>query len=334
MTTERPTAHIIGTGSMVPERILSNRDLESIVDTSDEWIRRRTGIVERRISSTARNESTSAMAIESSLRAMDMAGVGASDLDMIVVGTVTQDRMFPSAACSIQDALSAKNAAAFDISAGCCGFLYALSTVDNAIRCGTAKTALVVGVERLSSVINWTDRGTCVLLADGGGAVVVTSKNNGGGILSTHIQSDGSLWELLYSAKGNDSLPEILSDMDQKPFHLRMEGNRLFKRAIEFLTSISKKAMKNNSLSSDDISIVIPHQANIRIIQGMSKYLKIPMEKIFVNLDRYGNTSSGTIPIALDEANRQGLIKKGDLVLMTAFGAGLTWASSIVQWSI
>jgi len=334
MSIELPTAHIIGTGSMVPERILSNKDLESIVDTSDEWIRRRTGISERRISSTTRDEGTSAMAIESSLRAMDMAGVNAPEFDMIVVGTVTQDRMFPSAACSIQEAIGAKNAAAFDVSAGCCGFLYALSVVNNAIHCGTCKTALVVGVERLSSVINWRDRGTCVLLADGGGAAVVSSGKNDGGILSTHIKSDGSLWELLYSAKGNDFRPEILSDMDQKPSHLRMEGNRLFKRAIEFLTTISRKAMEKNSLSSDDISIVIPHQANIRIIQGMSKYLNIPMERIYVNLDRYGNTSSGTIPIALDEANRKGLIKKGDNVLLTAFGAGLTWASSIVKWSI
>jgi 3-oxoacyl-[acyl-carrier-protein] synthase III len=327
-----PRANIIGTGSAIPERILSNKDMESIVDTTDEWITRRTGIKERRISSNGRNESTADMATQASRRAIEMAGVSPDDLDMIVVGTVTSDRQFPSTACTVQEALHARNGAAFDVSAGCTGFLYALTVVNNAIQCGTCKTALVIGVERLSSVINWEDRGTCVLLADGAGAVVVTATNEEKGILSTHLKSDGSLGNLLYSSDGNTFIPEILKDMNLKPFHLKMEGNRLFKRAIECMTSISEEALKHNSLSGKDIGLVIPHQANIRIIKGLANSLSLPMDKVYTNIHKYGNTSSATIPIALDEANRQGMLKAGLNVLMVSFGAGLTWGASIMRW--
>jgi 3-oxoacyl-[acyl-carrier-protein] synthase-3 len=263
-----------------------------------------------------------------------MAGISPKSLDMIVVGTVTPDRQFPSAACMVQKALNADNAAAFDLSAGCTGFLYALSMADNAIRSGTCGTALVAGVDRLSTILNWKDRATCVLLGDGAGAVVVASTTEKHGIMSTHLKSDGTLWELLYSSYGNSYTPEILQDIDIKPFQLNMDGNRLFKRAVGCLSTIAKEALQHNSLSSEDIGLVVPHQANMRIIQAMAKNMGVPMEKVYTNVHRYGNTSSASIPIALDEANREGLLRKGDNVLLVGFGAGLTWGASVVKWSI
>ena len=329
-----PQAHIMGTGSSMPKRILSNKDLESIVDTTDEWITRRTGIKERRISSKGGRESTADLTTQASLRAIEMAGISPKSLDMIVVGTVTPDRQFPSAACMVQKELNADNAAAFDLSAGCTGFLYALSVADNAIRSGTCGTALVAGVDRLSTILNWRDRATCVLLGDGAGAVVVASTKEKDGILSTHLKSDGTLWELLYSSYGNSYTPEILQDIDIKPFQLSMDGNRLFKRAVGCLSTVAREALQHNSLSSEDIELLVPHQANMRIIQAMAKNLRVPMEKVYTNVHRYGNTSSASIPIALDEANREGLLRKGDNVLLVGFGAGLTWGASVVRWSI
>jgi len=333
---EKPDIHacIMGTGSATPQRILTNQDLETIVDTSDEWITRRSGIKERRISSIKRDEGTTALASRAASNALDMAGLDPKELDAIIIGTVTADRQFPSAGCMVQEALGAKNAAAFDISAGCSGFIYALSIATDAIKCGRYQNALVIGVERLSSIVNWQDRGTCVLLADGAGAVVLSGSKEEGGIISTHIKSDGRYWDLLYSEYGNTYRPEILEDIDLKPIHLIMEGNRLFKRAIACMASITREALQAASMTSEDIGIVIPHQANIRIIEGLAKYLKIPMDKVFVNIHKYGNTSSGTIPIALDEANRQGLIKPGTNALLVSFGAGLTWGAAILRWVI
>ena len=329
-------SHIIGTGSSIPKRVLSNSDLETIVDTSDEWISRRSGIKERRISSKKEKESTADLATRASLKAIEMANVSPESLDLIVVGTVTPDRQFPSSACMVQKELNAANAAAFDISAGCSGFLYALSVVDNAISSGTCKTALVVGVERLSTILNWEDRSTCVLLGDGAGAVVVSAVPEQGGILSTHLKSDGHLWDLLYSSyrNGNSYIPETLGEIDKKPFDLKMDGNPLFKRAVGYLSDIAREALAHNALSSEDVGLFVPHQANIRIIQGMAKNLRIPMEKVYTNVHKYGNTSSASIPLALDEANREGLMKTGDHVLLVAFGAGLTWASSMLKWVI
>jgi len=329
-----PQAHIIGTGSAVPKRVLSNKDLEGIVDTSDKWITRRTGIKERRISSKAEDESTTGLGTRASLKALEMAGISPESLDMIAVGTVTPDRQFPGASCMIQKELKADNAYAFDVSAGCSGFLYALAMANDSIRAKSCRNALIVGAERLSSILNWSDRGTCVLLADGAGAVVLSSKKKKGGILSTHMKSDGGLWEVLYSSLRNAYTPEILHGLDVKPFYLKMEGNRLFKRAVEYLTSIAEEALRHNSLSCEKIAFLIPHQANIRILQAVAKNLGIPLEKVYMNVQKYGNTSSASIPIALDEANREGLIKKGDHVLFAAFGAGLTWASAMVKWSI
>jgi 3-oxoacyl-[acyl-carrier-protein] synthase-3 len=318
----------------MPKRILSNRELESIVDTNDEWITRRSGIKERRISSKGEAESTADLATRASLKALKMSGIRPEDLDMIVLGTVTPDRQFPSAACMVQKELNADKAIAFDVSAGCTGFLYALSVVNNAIQVGHCKNALVVGTERLSTVVNWQDRSTAVLLADGAGAVVVTSKPENKGILSIHLQSDGKFWDLLYSSYGNTYIPEILADIELKPFHLKMEGNKLFKRAVTCMTEIARTALKHNSLSSKDIDIVVPHQANIRIISAVASNLDIPMENVYTNLHKYGNTSSASIPIALDEANRESRLKNGGLILLASFGAGLTWGSSVLTWAI
>ncbi|MCF8129360.1 MAG: ketoacyl-ACP synthase III [Deltaproteobacteria bacterium] len=329
-----PRGRIVGTGSTAPKRILSNVELEGIVDTNNEWIVRRSGIEERRISSKDLNETTTDLATQASKNALDMAGISPDKLDMIVAGTVTPDRQFPSAACMVQETLNAKNAAAFDVSAGCSGFLYALSVVNNAIQCGNCKTALVMGVERLSTIVNWEDRGTCVLLGDGAGAVVLTSEKSEKGILSTHLKSDGSLGNLLYSSEGKLKLPEILSCIDQKSFHLKMEGNRLFKRAINCLTDIAKEALTHNSMKEADVDIMIPHQANIRIIQATAKNLNISMDKVYTNLQRYGNTSSASIPIAMDEANREGLLQNSANILLVSFGAGLTWGASLLKWAM
>lgn len=330
-----PRVRISGTGSTIPERILTNKDLETIVDTSDEWITRRTGIKERRISSNGPGENTSEMAAGASLKALEMAEISPEAVDLIVVGTVTADRLFPSTACFVQKALGARNAIAFDVSAGCSGFLYGLFVAANAIETGNCTNALVIGSEVLSRITNWEDRATCVLLGDGAGAVALTPTTDNNGILSTHLQSDGSYWELLYAAKEEYRVPELLnSSVSRGSYCVKMAGNRLFKKAVSCLAEIAKQAIDHHGLSCDDISLMIPHQANIRIIQAAAEKLSVPMEKVYTNVHKYGNTSSASIPIALDEANRQGLIKAGDYVLMVTFGAGLTWGASVVKWSI
>jgi 3-oxoacyl-[acyl-carrier-protein] synthase-3 len=281
-----------------------------------------------------RAETTTDLAVRASREALGMAGVSPAELDLIIVGTVTPDRQFPSAGCEIQMTLDAANAAAYDVSAGCTGFLYALNNAYNAMKTGTAEKALVIGVERLSSVLNWEDRGTCVLLADGAGALVLGSRPEEGGILSTHIRSDGHFGELLYSYYGSSTVPEILEGLDTKPFQIYMNGNRLFRKAIECLSDISREALEKNNLTTKDIDAVVPHQANIRIIQGLAKSLKIPLDRFCVNIQKYGNTSSGTVPIALDEACRDGRFQKGDHILLASFGAGLTWGSAMIEWTL
>jgi 3-oxoacyl-[acyl-carrier-protein] synthase III len=326
-------SYIAGTGSMTPKRVLSNKDLEAIVDTSDEWITRRTGIKERRISTNGNGENTSDMATAAALKALDMAQVSPEDLDMIIVGTVTPDHQFPSVACFVQKAIGASKAAAFDVSAGCSGFLYALSIADNAIATENCTNALVIGAERLSSITNWEDRTTCVLLGDGAGAAVLKPSTNHNGILSTHIRSDGNFWNLLYAYDGRSKIPEGLGDIEGRPFLLKMDGNKLFKKAVNCLSEIANVALEYNGLTCSDIKLLIPHQANLRIINALAEKLSAPMDSVYINIDKYGNTSSATIPIALDEANREGLLKKGDYALLVAFGAGLTWGSSILKWA-
>jgi 3-oxoacyl-[acyl-carrier-protein] synthase-3 len=277
---------IVGTGSTTPKRILTNQELETIVDTTDEWITRRTGIKERRISSDGQGENTSDLSTSASLKALEMAGISPDSLDMIVIGTVTADRQFPSAACMVQKALNASRAVAFDLSAGCSGFLY-----------------------------------------------VLTPTTGDDGILSTHLESDGSFWDLLYSTEGVSKVPEILDTVLPKPYYLKMEGNRLFKKAVSCLCDIAISALAHNGLSGEDITLMVPHQANLRIIRAAAEKLSIPMEKVYTNIEKYGNTSSASIPIALNEANREGLLKAGDFLLMVTFGAGLTWGASVVNWS-
>lgn len=327
-------AHIIGTGSSVPERMLSNSDLESIVDTSDEWITRRSGIKERRISSIHADESTTALGTQAARQAMQTAGIDADQLDTIIVATVTGDRLFPSTACLIQKELEAMNAAAYDISAGCSGFLYALDAANNSIRSGASESILIIGAERLSSVVNWKDRSTCVLLGDGAGAAIVQRRETEGGIYSAHIRSDGNYWDLLYADKGNDFLPDILQDVELKPFNLKMEGNRLFKQAVSLMARMAEHAMEKNQVRREDINILIPHQANIRILSAVAEKLRIPKEKVFTNLHKFGNTSSASIPLALDEAFRSGRLNPGDIVLFISFGAGLTWGAALMEWTL
>jgi 3-oxoacyl-[acyl-carrier-protein] synthase III len=328
-----PYAHIVGTGSSLPQRVLTNEDLEEIVDTTDEWITRRTGIKERRIARMEAGESTTDLGTRAARAAMEMADVSPDQIDAIVVATVTADHLFPSAACMVQKELEANNAAAYDVSAGCSGFIYGLETANNSIRQGTANTVLVVGAERLSSVVNWQDRGTCVLLGDGAGAVVLRGTDSKGGILSTHTKSDGRFWDLLCSKEGNDYLPDSLRDVSLRPYYLTMEGNRLFKQAVSSMAGIAEQALAQNGLTRDDIQLVVPHQANLRILQAVAEKIRMPMEKFFTNLAKYGNTSSASIPIALDEAHRSGLLSVGDHILFVSFGAGLTWGASILQWT-
>ena len=323
-------SRIVGTGSYLPEKVLTNEDLEKIVDTSDEWILTRTGISERRI--TDNGEASSTLATRAALNALEMAGVSPHELDVIIVGTVTPDMFFPSVGCLLQDALGAKKAVAFDLSAGCTGFVYALSVADSFIKNGQYKKALVVGTENLSKVTDYQDRGTCVLLGDGAGAVVVVGEEGQQGILSTHLHSDGSYKDLLFQPGGGSQIPPTHESIDSRLHYLKMDGNKLFKIAVKSLEDVVIEALACNNLKDSEIDLLIPHQANLRIIQAIAKRLNLPEEKVFVNIHKYGNTSSASIPIALDEANRAGRIKEGNLLLLNAFGAGLTWGSALVRW--
>jgi 3-oxoacyl-[acyl-carrier-protein] synthase-3 len=325
---------IIGTGSYTPEVVITNEDLERIVDTTDDWITKRTGIKERRIAKEGQYASD--MAAAASLQALEMASIKPDDLDMIVVGTVTPDRQFPSCACILQHKIGAMNAASMDVSAGCSGFIYAMSVGHNAIRCGSAKYVLAVGAEVLSSVTNWEDRGTCVLLGDGAGAVVLGPSDSQAGIRSIQLKSDGGFGDLLYSVDDNITRPglKMLERHNHtKPFYLVMEGNKLFKKAVHCLEEIAQATLEEANVSVDELSLVVPHQANLRIINALAQRLDLPEEKVYVTVHKYGNTSSASIPIALHEANIKGMLKSKDKLLMVTFGAGLTWGGSVVEWA-
>ena len=324
-------ARIIGTGSSLPNKILTNAELEQMVDTNDEWITSRTGIKQRRIA--AEGEFTSTFAVEASRRAMEMAGIGADELDLIILGTVTPDFPFPSTACIIQHEIGAHNAAAFDISAACSGFIYGLSIADKYIRSGIAKKALVIGAEVLSRIVDWSDRNTCILFGDGSGAAVVEASEGDNAILSTHIYSNGSFWETLYQPGcGNRNPASNERTIEEHLFFIKMEGNDVFKHAVRAMEEAAFAALSANELSPSDISLFIPHQANRRIIDATAKRLGLSEDKVFVNLHNYGNTSSASIPIALDEANRSGRLKTGDIVLLDAFGGGFTCGSALLRW--
>jgi 3-oxoacyl-[acyl-carrier-protein] synthase-3 len=323
-------SRVVGTGSAVPERVLANHDLEKMVDTTDEWITTRTGIKERRIA--APDDFTSTLATRAALNALEMAGVAPEELDMIVVATVTPDYPFPATAALLQNNIKAVNAAAFDISAACSGFVYATSIVDKFIQSGTVKTALVVGAEILSRIVDWTDRNSCLLFGDGAGAVVLQADSGTSGILETCMMSDGSHWELLYQPAPGNRNPASHLIVDERLAFIRMQGNEVFKLAVRAMENAALKVLSAGDMTPDDVDLFIPHQANRRIIDAIGKRLGIPDEKVYVNIERFGNTSSASIPIALDEANRMGLLKPDHLLLLDAFGGGMAWGAVTIRW--
>lgn len=322
---------IVGTGSYLPERVLRNEDLERMVETSDEWIRSRTGIVERRIAEP--HMATSDLALPAAQRALEAAGLSSQDLDMILVATITPDTYCPSAACWLQDRLGASQAVAFDVNAACSGFIFGLSVADQYIRSGSARHILFVAAEVMSRTVNWRDRSTCILWGDGAGAVVLAACEDGRGVLSTHLHSDGSRGAmLLMTGGGSRATPISHQTVDQDLHTIKMQGPDSFKIAVRAFGEVCLEALAHNGLRPEDISLFVPHQANIRIIEAVAKRLSFPPENIYVTIHKYGNISSATIPIALDEAVREGRLREGDKVLMAAFGGGLTWGASALVW--
>jgi len=324
------SSRIIGTGSYAPEKILTNEDLSKLVDTSDEWITSRTGIKQRHIA--REDEQTSDMAAEASKKALEMAGLTASDLDMIIVGTISGDMPMPACAAFVQAKLGAK-CPAFDISAACAGSLFGLSIADQFIKTNAAKNILVLGVELLSRILNWEDRNTCVLFGDAAGAFILApSEKESRGILSTHIHTDGDYTNILTIPGGGSISPMNEETLEKKLNFVHMNGREVYKFAVRSLTSVIKEGLDAHGFEKEDVDHVVPHQANIRIVDAVLKNLKIPKEKTVLNIDRYGNTSSASVPVTLDEAVRSGRIKEGDLVAMMAIGAGMSWGSAMIRW--
>ncbi len=325
-------AKILSTGSFAPDKVLTNFDLERMVETSDKWIIERTGIRERRIVDDE-NMCTSDLAKFASEEALLEAGISPKDIDLIIVATVSPDMLFPATACRLQAKLGAKKAFAFDINAGCSGFVYALSVADQFIKSGKCNYVLCVGAEILSRVTDYQDRSTCVLLGDGAGAVVLgPTEDENEGVISFYLHSDGVPGKFLYMPAGGSCMPATHDTVDKRLHFTKMEGQKLYKIAVRVLVDVALEALEENGFTVDDISYLIPHQANLRIIEYLAKTLGISMDKVIVNIDRYGNTSAASIPIAMDEANKDGRLKKGDLILLDAFGAGLTWASMLMRW--
>jgi 3-oxoacyl-[acyl-carrier-protein] synthase-3 len=309
---------------------MANSDLEGMVDTSDEWITERTGIRERRIA--ADDQAASDLAYEASVQALQRAGLGPDSIDLIIVATVTGDMPFPSTACFLQSKLDAVNAVGFDVNAACSGFLYALYIADSFIRAGIHNRILVVGTEVLSRITDWEDRTTCVIFGDGAGAVIVEATDEDRGIQSMHVHSDGKMWELINLPGGGSRYPVSPDSIGKRLHYLKMKGNETFKVAVRTLEDLAVRTLQENGLDASSLSLFVPHQANLRIIQATAERLKLPMDKVVVNLDKYGNTSAASIPIALNEALVSGRIKDGDYVLLEAFGGGLTWASALIKW--
>ena len=319
-------ARIAGTGSYLPERIMTNKELEDMVDTSDEWIRDRSGIKRRHIA--AEGEKTSDMGLAAAKRAMEAAGIAAANIDLIIVATTTPDKVFPSTACIIQRKLGVKKIPAFDVHAACSGFIYALDVATRFITTGGARNALVIGAETYSRIIDWTDRSTCVLFGDGAGAVVLKAANEAG-VLSTHIHSDGEFEELLHVPAGISS---GYQHVREEAAFIQMKGNEVFRKAVATLGSIARETLAGNNVKKEDIAWLVPHQANLRIITAAAKKLGLPMERVIVTVDEHANTSSASIPLALDVAVRDGRIRRGDILLLEAFGAGFTWGSALVRY--
>ncbi len=323
-------ARIIGTGSYAPKKVLTNHDLEKLVDTSDEWIIERTGIKERRV--VEKGQSTSDLAYEAGRRALKAARLAAEDLDLILVATMTPDTILPSLGCVVQEKLGAKKAAAFDIYAACSGFIYGLSMASAYIKSEMYSNVLLVGAEVLSRFTDWEDRTTCVLFGDGAGAVVLQRHSGKRGVLSTHLHSDGSLGSLLTVPAGGALHPSTHYTVDKRMHYIKMKGNETFKVAVRALEDVVQEALEHNKVRPEEIDLLVPHQANLRIIQAMAQRLNMPMEKVVLTIHKYGNTSAASIPMALDEAVQDGKIKDHTLILLEAFGGGLTWASALVRW--
>ena len=324
-------AAILGTGSYLPEKILTNADLTKIVDTSDEWITTRTGIKERHVA--AENQTTSDLAVEAARRALDASGLKPADLDLILVATISPDTPTPSTACYVQAKLGAPQSAAFDLSAACSGFVYGLSVAKAFVESDQAKYVLVVGAEKLTAFVDWSDRATCVLFGDGAGAAVVGPCLNGRGeILSVHLSADGTQAELLRIPGGGSRCPTSAQSLANKQQYLKMAGKEVYKIAVKVMTDACQNALRRAGITLDQTALLIPHQANLRIIEAVRDRLDLPEEKVFVNIDRVGNTSAASVAIALDEAVRTNRLKPGDPVMLVAFGAGLTLAASVIRW--
>lgn len=328
----RPFAEIAGLGVAVPDRVVTNADFEKTLDTSDQWIVERTGIRERRIAGPG--ESLASLSQKASEIAMERAGITAGDLDAIVLGTATPDRLLPATACDLQALIGADKAAAFDIGAACPGFIYAITVAEALIAAGQSENVLVVGAEKLSTITDMTDRSTAILFGDGAGAAVIRpiSRTNGRGILSTFIRSDGKLAPLLFRPGGGSCDPISDKVVRERSHFIKMAGREVFKAAVLAMSQACDEALSRAGVTSDQIDLLIPHQANIRIIEATAKHAGVPMEKVMVNVDRYGNTSSASIPLAIDQAVEEGRIKPGSLILLVAFGAGFTWGSVVVRW--
>lgn len=324
------SASVIGTGSYAPQRVLTNAELERMVETNDEWIVSRTGIHERRIADAS--ESTSDLAAAAAKAAMQNAGVEPNEIDLIIVATVTPDMFFPSTACFVQNKIGAKRAACFDVSAACSGFLFAMDIARQFIATGTYNTVLVIGADKLSTIVDWADRNTCVLFGDGAGAAILRHKEGARGIIATHMGSDGAHAEILYIPGGGCLNPITAENADQKVNTIKMNGRETYKQAVTTMLSAANIVMKEAGVTNADLTCIIPHQANLRIIEAISERMKVPLDRFLINLERYGNTSAAAVAIALDEANRTGRMKSGDRILLVVFGGGLTWASSVIEW--
>ena len=324
-------AHVVGWGMYVPQRVLKNGELSQMVDTSDEWIRTRTGIRERHLAEDG--ETTASMAFQAARLALEVAHLSPPLIELILVATVTPDYLFPSTACLVQDMLGATRATAFDLSAGCTGFVYGLSVAADMLSCGTYRTALVIGAETLSSITDWTDRSTCVLFGDGAGAVVLQSGENEGGVLASSLGSDGSGVDLLWLPAGGSRMPTSQQTIDERLHFIHMKGREVFRFAVKVMHDSTCEVLEKTGHSLGDLALLIPHQANQRIIEAAARSLNLPLERVYSNVEWYGNTSAASIPIALSEAVEKGRIQTGDLVVCVGFGAGLTWGAAAIRWT-
>jgi 3-oxoacyl-[acyl-carrier-protein] synthase III len=329
-STTKTHVQIIGTGTYIPAHVLTNYDLEKMVNTNDAWITTRTGIKERRVA--AKNEATSDLAFKAAEKALEDAKLKADEIDLIIVATATPDMFFPSTACFVQKKLGIKEAVSFDVSAACSGFVFALDVARRMLEQGPYKTALLIGAEKLSAITNWTDRSTCVLFGDGAGAAVLQRRTGSKGILSTYVRSDATHTDILSVPGGGSRAPATADVVERKLNTIHMDGKEVFKLAVHKMISAAKEALHLANKKETDLALLIPHQANLRIIEAIAERVAVPRERIFVNLQKYGNMSAATTIVALDEARREGRVREGDLVELVAFGAGLTWGAAVIQF--